>query len=174
MKSLKKEALLPTFSAVLITLVFLAGCQPPPPADYSKELKPLVDAYNAAWESGNVDALDAIFDPNFVRHSDPGSSAEGLANLKKVIRGFKTSYPDVKLVSEEEIYSKDKFAGRWSFTATHTGPGDIPPTGKSVKQWGINIIHFKNGKIVEEWDGFDNLPLLEQLGYTITPPSGSK
>jgi predicted ester cyclase len=50
----------------------------------------------------------------------------------------------------------------------------MPPTGKSVSQWGINIIHFKDGKIVEEWDGFDNVPLLEQLGFTIIPPSGSK
>ena len=74
----------------------------------------------------------------------------------------------MKLVSEEEIFTENKFAGRWSVTATHTA------TGMSVKQWGNNIIHFKNGKIVEEWDGFDNLPFVEQLDYTITPPAGEK
>jgi predicted ester cyclase len=43
--------------------------------------------------------------------------------------------------------------------------------GKEIRIWGVNIIHFKDGKIVEEWDGFDNLSFIEQLGFTVTPPS---
>jgi len=106
--------------------------------------------------------------------ADKGSSANGLENLKKVIAAFKAAYPDLKLVFTHEFYAENQYAGHWSFTGTNTGPGEIPPTGKSVSQWGINIIHFKDGKIVEEWDGFDNVPLLEQLGYTMTPPSSKK
>jgi predicted ester cyclase len=155
---------------LIIAVVLTSGCQQPQ-KDYSKELKPLADKYNQAWQTGNVDGLDAIFDPNFVRHADKGSSADGLENLKKVIKAFKAAYPDLKLVFSEEFYAENQYAGHWSFTATNTGPGEIPPTGKPVSQWGINIIHFKDGKIVEEWDAFDNVPLLEQLGYTITPPS---
>jgi len=158
--------------AVPMLLVITAGCQQQP--DYSKELKPLVDKYNAAWESGNIEGLDAIFDPKFVRHSDAATSAQGLENLKRVIVGFKTSYPDIKVVSNEEIYTENRFAGRWTVTGTNTGPGELPPTGKAITIWGINIIHFENGKMVEEWDSFDNLPSMEQLGYTMTPPSGSK
>lgn len=156
---------------LIMILVILIGCQQQAP-DYSKELKPLVDKYNQAWQTGDVDGLDAIFDPNFVRHSDKGSSADGLENLKKVIQAFKAAYPDLKLSFSEEFYGHNQYAGHWSFTGTNTGPGEIPPTGKSVSMWGVNIIHFKDGKIVEEWDGFDNVPVLEQLGYTITPPSG--
>ena len=155
-----------------MTFVILLGCQQQP--DYSKELKPLVDKYNEVWQTGNVSDLDAIMDPNFVRHSEPGTSAEGMINLKKVINEFKTAYPDVKLVSEEEIYSENTFAGRWTITATNTGPGTMPPTGKSVKFWGINIIHFQNGKIVEEWDAADTQPLLEQLGFMMMPASETK
>ena len=157
---------------LIAAVVMTTGCQQQP--DYSKELKPLVDKYNAAWESGNVEGLDAIFDATFARHSDAATSAEGLENLKKVITDFKTAFPDLKLVSNEEIYTENRFAGRWTLTATNTGPGEMAPTGKSVKMWGVNIIHFKNGKIVEEWDSFDNLPFVEQLGYAMTPPSGSK
>ena len=142
--------------------------------DYSKELKPLVDKYNEVWQTGNVDELDAIMDENFIRHSDPLTSAEGLYNLKKVINEFKTAYPDVKIVSEEEIYSENRHAGRWSVTATNTGPGAMPPTGKSVKYWGNTIIHFKNGKMVEEWDASNTQQLLEQLGFTMMPPAAEK
>jgi predicted ester cyclase len=121
-----------------------------------------------------VAELDAIMDPNFIRHSDPATSAEGMVNLKKVINEFKTAYPDIKLVSEEEIYSENRFAGRWSITATNTGPGPMPPTGKKVKFWGINIIHFQNGKMIEEWDAMDTQPFLEQLGFKIMPQTAEK
>jgi len=168
MKSLIKNVLFLNLS-VLIILVFIAGCQQQ--TDYSKELKPLFDKYYEVWETGNLDELDAIVDPNFVRHSDAGTSVEGLENLKKMISGFRTAFPDLKVVSNEEIYTENKFAGRWTFTGTNTGPGEMPPSGKSVTMWGINIIHFENGKIVEEWDAFDNLPMMEQLGFMITPPS---
>ncbi|MEK9138195.1 MAG: ester cyclase, partial [Bacteroidota bacterium] len=88
--------------------------------------------------------------------------------------GFKTAYPDIKVVSNEEIYTENRFAGRWTLTGTNTGPGGLPPTGKAITIWGINIIHFENGKMVEEWDSFDNVPSMQQLGYAMTPPSGSK
>ena len=130
-----------------------------------KNLKPIFDKYYEVWKTGNVDELDAIFDPNFVRHADKGSSAKNLADLKKVISEFGKTFSDIKLVSEEEIFTENKFAGRWSFT------GKDVVTGLPVSQWGINIIHFKDGKIVEEWDGFDNVPLFEQLGFTTTPPA---
>jgi ketosteroid isomerase-like protein len=156
------EAILKTSSLFLVmTFFILSGCQQQ--QDYSKELKPLIDKYFQAWQTGNVDELDSIFDPNFKRYSDKGSSANNLEELKKVIKEFKTFFQDAELVSEEEIFTENKFSGRWSFTGTSEG--------KTVSQWGVNIIHFKDGKIVEEWDGFDNVPLLEQLGYTIIPPT---
>jgi predicted ester cyclase len=47
----------------------------------------------------------------------------------------------------------------------------MPPTGKAVRQWGISILHFANGKITEEYLGFDNLALMQTLGFTLTPAS---
>jgi predicted ester cyclase len=172
MKSSIKRHLSEKFIVLLIAFFVIAGCQQQ--TDYSKELKPLVDIYNSAWETGNTDGFEDIYHPDFVRHSDASTSAQNLEELIKIIKDFHTAYSDKKLVSEEEIYTKDKFVGRWTYTVTHTGPGEIPPTGKTVKLWGINIIHFKDGKIIEEWDAFDNLSYMEQLGYSIVPPSDSE
>lgn len=171
MKQLIQTILKTGLLFLIIAVVISTGCKQPP--DYSKELKPLVDKYNDIWRTGNVNELDAIFDPKFVRHSDASTSAEGLANLKKIITEFKTAYPDLKLVSDEEIYSENRFAGRWTLTFTNTAP-EMTSTGKEITLWGINIIHFKDGKIVEEWDAFDNLPFMEQLGFTMMPPSEIK
>jgi predicted ester cyclase len=166
MKQLSNIILKASSLFLVMTFVILSGCQQQP--DYTKELKPIFDKYYEVWETNNLDELDAIIDPNFVRHSDSASSANGLEELKKVIREFNNNLSNMKLVSEEEIFTENKFAGRWSVTATHTA------TGLSVTQWGNNIIHFKDGKIVEEWDSFDNLPLMEQLGFSMMPPAAEK
>jgi hypothetical protein len=50
--------------------------------------------------------------------------------------GFRTAYPDLKIVLSDEVYSENKAAALWTFTGTNTGPGEMPPTGKSVKIWG--------------------------------------
>lgn len=131
MKNLSNKGFVSIFSALIITIIFIAGCQQR--TDYSKELKPLVDKYNAAWETGNTDGFEEIYHPDFVRHSDASTSTQNLEELIKMIKDFHTAYSDKKLVSEEEIYTKDKFVGRWSYTITNTGPGEMPPTGKTVK-----------------------------------------
>jgi predicted ester cyclase len=171
MKSLINKVFLLNLSALIITLVFIIGCQQQ--KDHTTELKPLVDKYVEVWNTGNVDELDDVMNINFVRHAE-STSAEGLDNLKKLITGSRTSFPDLHLVLIDEIFSDNRFAARFSFTATNTGPGQFPPTGKSVEVWGVVIAHFENGKLSEEWVGYDNQSFMEQLGFTMIPPAEQK
>lgn len=154
--------------AVLCLIIFVVGCQQQ--KNYSAELKPLVDKYLEVWNTGNVDELDAVMNENFVRHAG-ATSAEGLDNIKKLVAGTRTAFPDIKLVLDNEIYSENRFAARFYFTATNTGPGQFPPTGKPVEVWGVTISHFENGKLTEEWVGYDNQSFMEQLGFTMVPPT---
>lgn len=163
-----------TVLVVLLMAFFIAmGCQQP---DASQKLKPIVDAYAEVWNTGNLHALDAIIDPQFVRHTSPSGTASavvGLDSLKKVIVNLRTAYPDFHVTSDEEIYAGEKAIVRWSYIATNTGTGNFPPTGKQVKNTGIDILRIKNGKIVEDRAETDNLFLMQQLGFTLTPPSVS-
>jgi len=156
--------------SLLLTIAFIltTGCQQQKP-DPISELKPIIDKYVEVWNTGNVDELDAIMGPNFVRYA-VASPAEGLENLQKLITAVRTSFPDLYLVLTNEIFSENRFAAHFSFTATNTGPGQFPPTGKSVKVWGVVIANFANGKLTEEWVGYDNQSFLEQLGFTMVPP----
>ena len=153
---------------IINTLIFLSGCEQQ--TNYSKEIDPIVNKYVEVWNGANVDELDAVLDSNFVRHAE-STSSEGLDNLKKLITGTRTAFPDLNLVLNDRIYSENRFAAHFSFTATNTGPGQMPPTGKSVKVWGVVIVHFADGKATEEWVGYDNQSFMEQLGFTMTPPS---
>jgi len=168
--NLKTQKMLRTVSLLLaIAVVFTSGCQQQKP-DASKELKPLADKFVEVWNNGNLEDLDAIIDPSFVRTENEAPEVSGLEGLKKVMTGYRTAYPDIKIVSEEEIYAENKATVRWRFTGTNSGPGEIPPTGIKVEFWGETILHFSNGKLTAEIVAFDQRPVLEQLGYTITPP----
>ncbi len=135
-----------------------------------QKLKPIIDKYVEIWNSGNVKDLDAIINIHFIRRANLQPKVEGVAGLKKVIAGFRTAYPDLKIAVEEEIYGDNKSVGRWVLTGTNTGPGEMPPTGKSVRIWGVSTIHFAHGKLTEEWASFDNQSLMQQLGFTMKPP----
>jgi steroid delta-isomerase-like uncharacterized protein len=158
---------------LLISIILTTGCQQPKP-DPSQELKPVVDKYIEAWNTGNFDSFNAIFDSNYVHHENQSPNIKGIEGIEKLISGFRTAYPDGKLVLEDEVYSENKAVGRWVYTGTNTGPGEMAPTGKPVSIWGVSILNFANGKITEEWAAFDTQSLMQQLGFTMMPPAAPK
>jgi predicted ester cyclase len=154
---------------LLASILFAAGCQQG--QDYSEGLKPIADKLVDAWNGGSLDALDPIFDPGFVRTVNQLPDVKGVEGFKKAITDFRTAYPDLKLTIDNEVFGENSMAVRWVLKGTNTGPGDMPPTGKSVNIWGESIIHLANGKIIREIVAYDEKSFFEQLGFTITPPS---
>ncbi len=58
---------------------------------------------------------------------------------------------------------------RYGWRGTHKGElMGIPATGKQVTTSGISILRVANGKIAEQWDSFDNLGMLQQIGVIPT------
>jgi predicted ester cyclase len=48
---------------------------------------------------------------------------------------------------------------------THKGDGlGVPASGKQVRLTGITIARIENGQIIEGWDNWDQLGMLEQIG----------
>jgi predicted ester cyclase len=69
------------------------------------------------------------------------------------------------LIIEDMIAEGDKVVVRYTFRGTQQGETQgIPPTGKRVTVPGIFICRCAGGKIVEEWDMWDELGLFQQLG----------
>ena len=173
MKHLNKTILKVGSLFLIIAVIFATGCQQQKP-DTSQELKPIIDKYVEVWNNGNFDELDAIFDPNILRIVNQIPDVQGVDGMKKVMSGFRTSFPDLRLTIDNEIYAENSAAVRRAFSGTNTGPGEMPPTGKSVSAWGISILHFANGKLTKEMVAYDNQSFMEQLGFTmISPPSGT-
>ena len=51
------------------------------------------------------------------------------------------------------------------YRSTHTGSFmGHPPTEKSVRVTGMDIMRYRDGQVIELWSQFDDLGLLQQLG----------
>ena len=76
-----------------------------------------------------------------------------------------SAFPDIYFTVEEMLAEGDKVMIRYTTHATHRrNVMGIPATGKQVTAWGISIYRIASGKIVEEWDSYDNLGVMQQLG----------
>ena len=158
----------------MILIYFLAsilifGCAKQSNIDYQTQL---VDKYVEFWNTGNFDGIEDMLHPEFELRSTPNYEVEnGIDIFKESITKLRTAYPDFHIQLDEEIYSKNKGAVRWTVTATNTGEGSMPVTGKQVKVKGISIFHIKDNKIKDEWIASNDLHWVQQLGFTLAPPS---
>ena len=120
---------------------------------------------------GDIDVADEIFAPDYVGHNptDPQDvrgpeGAKGLANM------YHSAFPDVRLSIEEQIAEGDRVVTRWIASGTHQDEMmGIAPTGNQVRVEGITISHVHEGKILQEWELFDTLGLMQQLGAAPAP-----
>jgi predicted ester cyclase len=71
---------------------------------------------------------------------------------------------------EDLISEGDGVAYRRTYYGTHQGElMGIAPTGEQVTIAGITIYRISGGKVEEEWNNFDQLGLLQQLGVAPSP-----
>jgi predicted ester cyclase len=53
----------------------------------------------------------------------------------------------------------------WRATGTHSGPlDDIAPSGNKIDIRGQATMRFEGSKIADEWESFDGLVMLQQIG----------
>ena len=157
--------------ALTISLLIVSCAQ----RDPSELLKPLVDRYIHAWNTGDFKGLEQVVSTQFeLRMSPTFDPIRGLDSLKHNITYWRTAYPDFHIDLDEVIYAQGVVTARWTIRATNSGPGAHPPTGKTVVVPGVSIIHVSAGKIVDEWIASNDLYWAQQLGFTLTPVSPAK
>jgi len=83
---------------------------------------------------------------------------------------FRSAFPDVHFSVEDQVVEGDKVVTRWRGSGTHQGNlMGIPPTGNRVSFVGITINRLEDGKVAEEWQIFDALGMMQQLGAIPSP-----
>jgi steroid delta-isomerase-like uncharacterized protein len=120
--------------------------------------------YERLFNKGDLSAADELHAADFVYH-EFGLPPVGLEEYKKRNVVFFRALPDRKVTIEDLIAEDDKVVARATMHATQTGdlPG-IPATGKPVTATSIIIYRIAEGRIAEEWESWDALGVMRQLG----------
>jgi steroid delta-isomerase-like uncharacterized protein len=136
------------------------------------EVQAFTDHVLEMWNNANLNMVEEAYAPEIVRH-DCGVPEDivGLENMKNYLKNLFNAFPDLNITVDEIIVAGNKMVQRWIFTGTNTGSmHGMPPTGKNVRFSGVSIGYFNKGKAVEIWDFYNVLDMMQQLGFTLTPP----
>ena len=114
----------------------------------------------------NLDAADELFSSGHAYH-DPfiPDVPLGPEGMKAVISGYQAAFPDAHWAVAEQFATEDSVVTRWIGTGTQRGAlKGLAPTGRAVKVTGIWIHRLEGDHIVESWNNWDSLGMLQQLG----------
>ena len=132
----------------------------------SADNKALVRRYvEEVLNKKNLALIDELFAPSFIDHDSSMPEAKGPAGVKRLAAMVHASFPDLHFTIEDMIAEGDKVVYRYSMRAAHQNDFmGIAATGKQINVTGIHIYRVGDGKLQEEWENWDMLGLMRQLG----------
>src|SRR5215211_5256950 len=129
-----------------------------------------------SWEivaQGSLDTLDdalqEVYADDVVLH-EPVEDIRGIEGLKQFVCMIRSALPDLRITLEDDMAEGNKVVSRWRTQGTHQGElMGIAPTSNQVAITGITTHRIEDGKIVEEWENWDALGLMQQIGAVPSP-----
>jgi steroid delta-isomerase-like uncharacterized protein len=122
--------------------------------------------------TGNLDVAEEVYALDFVGH-DPTmpEGIRGVEGARQFAASMRSAFPDLTCTIEDQIAEGDKVVSRWSASGTHQGETEEmgPPTGNRMEITGVSIERISEGKVVESWDHYDAMGMMQQLGFIPTP-----
>jgi steroid delta-isomerase-like uncharacterized protein len=121
-------------------------------------------AWEAAWDQGQVDALDDLLSDDYRRFDSSGADQDAAA-FKESILSTRSAFPDLVTTIDEIVVEGDRAAVRWHSAGTHQHAFlGVPATKRDVAVSGATFAHFDGDRIVEEFVSWDPRALLAALG----------
>lgn len=112
---------------------------------------------------GELSVVDELVSPDFQEHQRGAES--GLESLKALIQQLRRWFPDLTYTIEDITQQGDTIWGRMQARGTNTGPiMGRPPTGRRLEIDVIDIIRFRNGRMIEHWGVPDEFGMMQQMG----------
>jgi steroid delta-isomerase-like uncharacterized protein len=125
--------------------------------------------FKEVWNEGRVQTIYDLMAENAIGigQDQPGVEIHGPAEFVTLFKRIHGAFPDIKITLEDAFGADDKVVVRWSAVMTHTGDHlGIPATNKKARITGITITRIKKGKIVQGWDNWDQLALMQQVSMS--------
>ena len=131
----------------------------------AQENKAVVERLFEIVNKGDAEGYREVLAEHYVFHGPGGIEANGIDAIIEFASAFFTAFPDLTTTVEEIIAEADKVVARFRISGTHQGEFDgIAATGRTVRFTAISMMRIDGGKVVEEWENFDELGLMQQIG----------
>ena len=130
--------------------------------------KNLAQSMFEAWSSGDLETFKGFLSEDYIFHYPSSNTTTRSGEELQTARMLREGFPDLSF-SMEDIYAEgDKVIFRFIQHGTHSSDyAGIPATGNKINCSGILISRFKNSKVAEQWEEFDMLGLMQQLGMEL-------
>ncbi len=131
--------------------------------------------YEEIFNRGNMAALDELVAENVVDHNLPPGMPPGRAGAAILFGSFRQAFPDLKVTVQDVIVPGEKVTAHGTMEGTHQGTFmGFPATGRRFTITWIDVMHVRDGQVVDVWHQEDFLSMLVQLGaVTLPAPSGA-
>ncbi|MFQ5911524.1 MAG: ester cyclase [Thermoplasmata archaeon] len=122
------------------------------------------------WSQGDLSILEELIAPDYIMH-DVAGDFRGVEAYKQLFNLYRSAFPDLRFTVDDQVSEGDLVATHWTSSGTHRGElMGIPATGKQTTSMGVTFSRIANDRAVEEWNYWDALGLLQQLG--VVPAMG--
>ena len=112
-------------------------------------IKKNLKRWNQAWDNHDLDGVMALFHEEVVFQNWTGASVRGKEALRKAWEPWFANHGDFRFLEEETFIDEkeQKVLYRWLLEWPSLESGD---KGKPEKRRGVDVIHFKEGKIISK------------------------
>jgi predicted ester cyclase len=119
--------------------------------------------FEQVWNQGRREAIAEMVAPDAVIH-DGNIDASGPEGFYPFYDRLRAALSEIHVNVQDTFAEGDKLCVRWSCTGKHTGDGlGVAPTGKTIHVTGISILRVAGDLLVEGWQNWDMLGILEQI-----------
>ena len=121
------------------------------------------------WDQGNFGLIDELALADRYVYQVPGQHALQGQSFKDFVSTVRAAFPDLRNTIENQIAEGDVVVTRGTTRGTHRGPfAGIAPTGKNVEVPWVIFTSFQGNRIVSDWELYDALGMMTQLGTAST------
>src|SRR4051794_15412442 len=120
--------------------------------------------FDEIWNQRRTHTIDEMISPGGVSHSEAGDIHGPHQFFEQVFNPLIAAFPDIHVAVEDTVSEGDRVVVRWSAQGTHSGPGlGMPATNRKVSFRGMTWIRFRDGKMFEGYDCWNQAGLMHVL-----------
>jgi len=157
--------------SIIILALAIGGCSVPDDADMEQDgstsieqNEAVINQVLALIDERNLDEAFELYALNYIYHG-PAGELRGRDAIRGLWEVFLAGFPDLHSTVQDIISEGNKVVLRWTIEGTHTGEFlGVAPSNKEITLNIIEIFRVENGQLIEAWDQWDRLGLMQQIG----------